>query len=193
MNGLPALGVDVANSETGDEAAICEGVGACCIGIDAFQCPDSNRLGRVTVAQRMKEKKIRQENVGVDGVGVGAGTINALKEIGYKVSNLIGGEKAIVIKDQAEKFNNLRSQMYWQARQDIKNAEVWVPNDPELIADLCTPKWTENDKVIIVESKDEIKKRIGRSPNKGDAFVYWNWVRLKRGNNKTVTVGYGLY
>lgn len=174
---VPALGVDVANSETGDEAAICEGVGAYCIGVDAFACPDANRLGRTTIAHKIREKKIRPENVGVDGVGVGAGTVNALKEVGFKVINLIGGEKQIELKNQSERFLNLRSQMYWQAREDIKNGNVWVPLDPELVADLTVPKWAENDKLIKVESKDEIKKRLGRSPNKGDAFVYWNFVR----------------
>jgi hypothetical protein len=33
--------------------------------------------------------------------------------------------------------------------------------------------------VIKVESKEEIKKRLGRSPNKGDAVIYWNWVRRR--------------
>lgn len=181
-----ALGVDVANSETGDEASICEGIGAYCLSVEAFKCPDANQLGKIKVAQRMADKRITPDFVGVDGVGVGAGTVNALKEIGLKVNNLIGGERQIEIKGQTELFNNLRSQMYWQTREDIKSADVWVPNDPELIADLTAPKWTETDKVIKVESKDDIKKRLGRSPNKGDAFVYWNFVRQGFYKKKTI-------
>lgn len=39
-----------------------------------------------------------------------------------------------------------------------------------------------------VESKENIKKRLGRSPNKGDSVVYWNWVRVKRGFWEAKTV-----
>jgi len=66
----------------------------------------------------------------------------------------------------------------------LNNDEICIPNDEELIADLCSPTYTDNDKVMIVESKDTIKKRLGRSPNKGDAAVYWNWVRKGRRKNK---------
>lgn len=56
-----------------------------------------------------------------------------------------------------------------------------MPNDTELIADHSAPKFETNNKVIVIESKEIIKKRLGRSPNKGDSVVYWNWVRVKKG------------
>ncbi len=188
MKGDPALGVDVANSEAGDKAAIAEGLGAVLLSVDDFYCPDSNQLGKRDVYDRMKEKKIHPDRVGVDGVGVGAGTVNALKEIGKKVQNLIGGEKPIKIRETEFTFNNLRTQMYWQMREDLKNGEICLPNDTDLISDLCAPTWKINDRVIIVEGKPDIKKRLGRSPNKGDAAVYWNWVRIPRKPKAEVTV-----
>ncbi|MAT59849.1 MAG: hypothetical protein CMF23_17885 [Ignavibacteriae bacterium] len=188
MKGEPALGVDVANSEAGDKAAIAEGLGSVLLGVEDFYCPDSNQLGKRDVYEKMKEKKVKADRVGVDGVGVGAGTVNALKELGIKVQNIIGGEKPIKIKETEFTFNNLRSQMYWQMREDLKNGEICLPNDPDLISDLCAPTWKINDKVIIVEGKPEIRKRLGRSPNKGDAAVYWNWVRVPRKPKAEVTV-----
>lgn len=186
MKGVAALGVDVANSDNGDEAAICEGQGAVCTKIDAFQCPDANQLAKRDVAQKMKQNKVRAEYIGVDGVGVGAGTVNALKEMGHKVSNLMGGAAPVKLNDDDQQPKNLRSQMYWQAREDIRNKKVILPNDPELHADLVAPKWKVMGKTIVVESKEDIKKRLGRSPNKGDAFVYWNWVRAHR---RKITAG----
>ncbi len=56
-----------------------------------------------------------------------------------------------------------------------------------MIADLVTPKWFVRNGKIIVESKEDIKKRLGRSPNKGDAAVYWNWVRNQGGFELTIT------
>lgn len=186
-SGIPALGVDVANSEAGDKAAIAYGVGPVLIEIKDFQCPDSNQLGKRDVANWMKEKSVRAENVGVDGVGVGAGTVNALKEIGHKVKNLIGSESPVKHKGE-EDFNNLRSQMYWQMREDLKNGLIKLPEDEELFADLTVPKWSVQNGKIVIESKEKIKERLGRSPNKGDAAIYWNWIRSKRGASKECVV-----
>lgn len=182
--GLFALGVDVADSETGDKAAIAFGKGAVLILVDAFQCPDGTQLGKIQVRGYILDYKIDPKYVGVDGVGVGATTINALKEYNYKVSNLKGGAAPVPISKSAYTFKNLRSQMWWQMREDLRNDSICLPNDEELIADLCAPTVTDNDKYIVVESKDAIKKRLGRSPNKGDAAVYWNWVRTGRHKTK---------
>ena len=84
ITGLKALGVDVANSESGDKAAIAKGKGNVLLNVIDFQCPDSNLLGKRDVYQIMVDEKIAPEFVGVDSVGVGAGTVNALKEMGKK-------------------------------------------------------------------------------------------------------------
>ena len=131
----------------------------------------------------MKEYNISASRVGVDGVGVGAGTVNALKEEGIKVVNLLGGNPPVKLP-KVERFNNLRSQMWWQMREDLRfDPELVLLNDLELLYDLTAPKWEEKNGKICVESKKEIKKRLGRSPNKGDAVVYWNWVRKTRTKN----------
>lgn len=177
--GEKALGVDVANSIDGDKAAIAYGVGNTCLSIKDFQCPDSNQLGKREVATLIKQEKIKPELVGVDGVGVGAGTVNGLKELKYDVKSLIGSESPVKQPGE-EQFNNLRSQMYWQLREDLRNDLINIPNDTDLFADLTVPKWITRNGMIVVESKEEIKKRLGHSPNKGDALVYWNWVRGHR-------------
>ena len=49
---------------------------------------------------------------------------------------------------------------------------VQIPPDEELLNDLCSVnKKYDNKGRLQLESKDEIKKRLGRSPDKADAFV----------------------
>jgi hypothetical protein len=182
--GVPSLGVDVANSPDGDKGAIARGEGSTCIEVIDFPCPDANQLG-TRVFHIMRQRNISPEHVGVDGVGVGAGTVNELLRLGARVENLQGGEKPKSVSDDGvelvEKYKNLRSQMWWQLRLDLSDpaSDLVMPDDEDLVADLVTIKYEEKDK-IVVESKETLKKRLGRSPNKGDAFVYWNWVRERR-------------
>ncbi len=182
IEGVKALGVDVANSESGDKAAIARGKGTVLLEVKDFHCPDSNLLGKRDVYQLMIDEHIEADYVGVDSVGVGAGTVNALKEMNKLIRALGGADEAIKLTNQHEIFLNLRSQMWWQLREDLRRGIICLPKDDELIADLIAPTWEPKNGKIIVESKETIKKRLGHSPNKGDAVVYWNWVRDTRIN-----------
>lgn len=189
--GPPALGVDVANSENGDLAAIARGSGRTLVEVSAFRCPDALKLGR-DVGTEIRASQIEDRHVGVDVVGVGSSTVNGLKEEGLHVKALNGGAKAQTtlewedLLDPRDKythsapFANLRSQMYWQMRLDLERGLIALPDDPELIDDLTEPVWWTKNQAIHVEHKEDIVKRLGRSPNKGDAAVYWNWVRQRR-------------
>lgn len=201
--GTSALGVDVANSEQGDKAAIARWEGECLTEVADFQCPDANILGS-DVEKEMREREIDGRYVGVDSVGVGAGTINELKRLGVKVRPISSGTKAIPGLDEdtlwseidtdfegkvrprgatvieAERFNNLRSQAWWRMREDLRMNRCAIALDEELFQDLTTPTYQTKNGIIVVESKEESVKRLKRSPNKGDAAVYGNWVRRRR-------------
>lgn len=51
------------------------------------------------------------------------------------------------------------------------NNGIALPPDPRLRADLCAPHWKPKGPLIQVESREEIFKRIGRSPDWGTACV----------------------
>ena len=183
LEGPRAMGVDVANSEAGDKAAIAYGKGCVLEYIEDFQCPDSNQLGERVHVMRL-DLDIEAERIGVDGIGVGAGTVNKLKELGDNVLNINAGDKPVEVYEeeikQEERYANLRAQMWWQARLDLEAGLLCLPPDEELFADLVTPRWFPRNGKITVEKKEEIIRRLGHSPNKGDAFVHWNWVRNQR-------------
>lgn len=186
----PALGVDVANSENGDRAAIAHWSGATLERVEAFACPNANQLGR-DVLTLVRARGVSPDHVGIDSVGVGAGTVNTCRDDGFLVQALNGGEAAFAYVARGEDrdvvpdhgtFVNLRSQMYWQLREDLRLGRVALPDDPELFRELTTPRYKTQGGKVVVEGKDEIRKRLGgRSPDKADAAVYGNWVRPRQG------------
>ena len=177
--GAGAMGVDVANSPNGDKASIAYGEGARLLEVLSWACPDSNAFGRNQVVTLMKQYKVDQSRVGVDNIGVGAGTVNELFRLGYMIQSLMGSASAIMSEDE-EEFFNLRSQMWWQMRLDLQHGLIVLPDDEELFQDLTTPKWKPRNGRIWIESKEDLKGRLRRSPDKGDAAVYWNWIRKTR-------------
>lgn len=197
--GARALGVDVANSEDGDDAAIAEGEGAFLLEVRTKKCPDANKLGAEVVALA-RANRISPKHVGIDGVGVGAGTVNEAKRLKFFAVALLGGEQRsrliptfdadAELEDgkrgvvNVEKFISLRAQMYWQMREDLRSGRVALPDDDELMMDLLAPTWSTYNGIIRVESKEDIRERLGRSTNKGDAAVYWNWVRPRENERR---------
>lgn len=179
LQGEPALGIDVSDSENGDKAAVAYGEGAMLLSVKADKCDDPNQLARDCMPL-IKLRTIDPKHVGVDDVGVGAGTYNEFKRLKLAVQALGGSDKPIRTK-LAEEFLNLRAQMYWQFRIDLFNEEIAIDfDDPELFSDLTAVTWTTKNGKIVMKSKKDIRKEIGRSTNKGDAVVYWNWVRKMR-------------
>lgn len=188
---LPAYGVDVAQSEAGDMAAVARGRGNLLQSVTEKPCNNATVLGR-ELAGECKAHGVLPSHVGVDSIGVGAATVNELREklggiqaLNSGASPLDGAQKA---EDgakrpwlpDANRFRNLRGQMWWQMREDLRTGAVDLPNDPELFRQLIMPKYQERLGIVVLEEKAETKKRLGRSPDKADAVVYWNWVRPRK-------------
>lgn len=192
--GAPAWGVDVANSEGGDKDGVARGLGACLLEVTSKPCPDANILGAHIVTEMKATEGGNQRRIAFDAGGPGAGAVNEAKRLGYpRVHALYFGAKAWPTMDEdedvetgqrrvtnAEKFRNLRAQMYWQFAMDAKHRRIALPPDPELERDLIAVTWFTKDGVIQMESKEEVRERLGRSTNKGDAAVMWNWIRVRR-------------
>lgn len=72
-----------------------------------------------------------------------------------------------------EKFVNLRSELWWQGRERCRE-RTWDLSgcDERTLEDLASAQWfeTKNNRIQI-EEKKEIKRRLGRSPDDGDALL----------------------
>ena len=118
--------------------------------------------------------------VHVDALGVGGETIGHLETNNIQVDAVVGydTDSCHGQYDKATgrlRFRNRRAMIHWRFRESldpITGDKIALPPDPELKADLCAPLWKLTAGGILVEEKDEIKKRIGRSPDKGDAVIY---------------------
>lgn len=115
--------------------------------------------------------------LGVDDAGLGGGVTDRLKEQGIPVKPCIGGSSA----REDSKFVNARAEMWWALREALTAGDLSLPNDRKLAADLTNVKFGYDSRGRIkLESKDDIKKRLGRSPDRGDALAIANWVRVSR-------------
>jgi len=121
------------------------------------------------------------QSLKIDSIGVGAGVYDRMEELLY--TNQLNVEWAYGINsaakaDNPRKFFNTRAEMWWQARELfqrnwLEGGIMSIPADMELVEDLTGMKYTtKSDGRILVEPKEDFKKRYGRSPNKGDAFIY---------------------
>jgi hypothetical protein len=117
----------------------------------------------------------------VDVIGLGAGVVDRLRELGYDVIAFNAGEGTTKLDSSGELgFVNKRSAAWWAMREMLDPTAgypVALPPDDLLIGDLTAPKWrVTSGGRIQVESKDDIRKRLGRSTDSADAVIQAFWV-----------------
>ncbi|QGS82503.1 terminase [Burkholderia pseudomallei] len=124
--------------------------------------------------------------VNIDIGGVGTSPYDVLAEkIGMKAVAMNGAEGSDA-RDKSGQlaFVNARAEWYWKLREaldPVGGDELAIPPDPELLADLTTPRWKLTARGIQIEAKEEIIKRIKRSPDKGDSLVYAHAIKIAPG------------
>ena len=133
--------------------------------------------------QLINDYGIDCNNVGVDSVALGAGVIDGLSQQGYNVVEILGGNKSEeTFYEETFKPFNLRSQIYWQLRNDFINGNIGNLSNEGLKLELQAIKYEiYSDKSLKVISKEAIKKLLGKSPDLADSLAYANWVREYRG------------
>lgn len=202
--GYNALGIDVANSESGDKAAMAFGRRSALMELLDFQCKNATHLAYNALftsselrargyedyhTPTMEDYGVHADCVGVDAVGVGVATVNAFTDNGYAIHALQGGqwEEALPLDETTKRplyrFSTLRAQMYWQLREDLRQSKISIQLTDHTVLlrlkkELVIPKFDTRQATVAVEKKEDIKKRMGgQSPNLADAVVYWNWMR----------------
>lgn len=119
----------------------------------------------------------------VDVVGWGSSTYEALVESEIPTYPFNGGEKTELTDRSGElDLRNVRAAAYWKLREmldpeaesDVSD-QIALPPGRHLRAELCAPTWRMTPGGIIIEDKDDIRKRLGRSPDRADATVMAFW------------------
>lgn len=115
----------------------------------------------------------------VDVIGIGASVYDSCKQHFRTVA--FSSSFKSTKKDRSGKFGflNKRAEAYWRLRElldpnkgnDGEPSTLALPDDPVLLADLAAPTYKLSRGGIQIEEKKDIAKRLGRSPDRGDAVV----------------------
>lgn len=137
-------------------------------GLVAFEPIVIRKFDNMALADRIAVEmaKEKPEAVFIDS-GAGQGVIDRLRQMRFDVVEVPFGAQAI----DKEQFANRRMEMWWHMAQWIKQGGA-IPPDPILQGDLGAPTYGYTPKgPKILEAKDKLKERIGRSPDLADALA----------------------
>lgn len=112
--------------------------------------------------------------VKVDGIGYGAGVVDALRRVEFQSLLRVIDVNVSKTSDDPERFVNLRSQLWFAITEFLKADgclhDAGGDEDGKLDAELLTPTYKIDPKGRqVVEPKADTKQRLGRSPDRADA------------------------
>jgi hypothetical protein len=149
------------------------------------------RAGPIAAGHIMMARTHRAP-VHIDVVGWGLSATNFLQENHIQVVPVNGAalslERTLPASGDlsanagALQFYNKRAEIVWRMREalnPLNPVPTYLPDDTKLRSDLAAYKWKFTSRGIQIESKDEMKKRLGRSPDDGDAVCLANMTTLK--------------
>lgn len=174
--GRQIIGGDIAR-EGEDETAVAVRMGPCVQRITQYRQADTMEATGFIVAAMTQPQSLAV----VDVIGVGAGVVDRLREMHVSVRPFNAAKSAENAKDRSGEFGfiNLRALAWWNLREMLdpsRGATLMLPDDELLKADLVSPRYSvKSGGKIQIESKDDIRKRLGRSTDKGDAVVMACW------------------
>jgi hypothetical protein len=167
---MDSMGVDVARGGR-DQTVIARRHGAWfdeLVALPGAETPDGAATGSLVLSYRRDLSPVH-----IDVVGWGASPYDFLVGNRIQAVAVNGAEKCVArAADDTVGFANRRAEMWWRMREalDPLNPDpVALPPDAALKADLAAPRWKLGISGVLVESKDEMRKRLGRSPDRGDA------------------------
>lgn len=120
--------------------------------------------------------------------GGGQGVIDRLRQLGYSVVEVPFGGQA----NRADLYANRRMEM-WSEMRDWLRAGGAIPANTTLQADLSAPTYGfQPSGKKILEAKDKLKERIGRSPDLADALALTFASPVRAKTMKDAARHYGL-
>lgn len=113
--------------------------------------------------------------VNLDVIAVGTSAYDSTKVLLSNV-NPVNAAESSRHRDRSGKLamRNIRAEMHWRLREALDpehGDNLALPPGNEVVADLCAARWKLTAAGIQIEDKEEIKKRIGRSPDVGEAIM----------------------
>ena len=126
-------------------------------------------VGKVVVEYNQTPADLKPHSINVDVIGLGAGVVDRLRELGLPARGINVGERPL---DQSGKFMRRGDELWHDALKWFQSREVSIVNDNLLIAELSARRYVmESSGKMKMEPKADMKKRGLRSPDVADAFM----------------------
>jgi len=149
------------------------------------------------ISQRLSEESFKHNDCSIvveaTGSDLGAAVVDELIAQGRKVVIFSPQGKS----NKPKKYYNQRAEAWCitgrkfaKGQIQLKNAAKNVDMDT-LTEQLCTPTYKFRKSRTIIESKEDIKARLGRSPDRADCFVIGQWSYDKVPNMDEYIDAYG--
>lgn len=121
------------------------------------------------VAKLANEHK--PQSIFVDVIGIGSGVFDRLEELGFPVVPVNVSESPAT---DPKLYKRQRDELWGKGRDwlELRRGSFVDDEDQDIIGQLSTPKYKiTSDGKIVIESKDDLRKRGIVSPNKADAIL----------------------
>lgn len=128
-------------------------------------------VGRVKREWDILEPSKRPEAINVDVIGLGAGVVDRLRELGLPAYGINVSEAPAL----AGEYKNLRSELWFKGRDWFMDGSTAIPTEgcEQLVEELTSVAYdvVDSNGKISVEAKSKTKKRLRRSPDHADSFL----------------------
>lgn len=128
-----------------------------------------------TTGDRIHDHALKEgaTQVRIDGIGIGAGVVDRVVKLArnrYMTISLIGNKASPNIL----KWFNARAWWYDTVREEMRLGKIDITHEDKVMHDELTSIGFSfpPGKGMLLESKEEIIKRVGESPDYADAFIY---------------------
>jgi hypothetical protein len=146
-----------------DESALVKRAGMKVVDVSGIRKRDTMEVAG-WVAQQARQENPHQ--IMIDIIGIGSGVYDRLKEQGFHVVPVNVAERA----SNNEEYPKVRDELWGNVRDALLNG-LSLPEDEELAGQLSAPKYKfDSAGRIVIESKDDMKKRGIDSPDRADAL-----------------------
>lgn len=163
--------------------------------LDTMELAARVKLEYDQTANRPHERPVE---INVDVIGIGAGVVDRLRQFDLPARGINVSESPSTAS--GEKYRNLKAELWFRGRDFFAARDCTLPrhyknpkDGEDLVLELTTPryKFTPSGK-IIVESKDELRKRGMPSPDLAEAFLLTlasDAITLQQGSSANRTRG----
>ena len=166
----PILGLDVAD-DGDDYNSLCQRYGGWVKGFTKWKGVDPDTTA---IKAANYHKELQAQATYVDSIGVGAGVVPRMRRLGCSSAFKVKASETPTKGTELGEFGTLRDQLCWEVREWLRtDSGAMLPPDDELIEELEVLTYHMDKKgKIKVMSKDEVKSKLKRSPDKFDSLKF---------------------